>query len=99
MAFDKTGLALQYFGGASAVRVWTYTTADDLATVQGVGYFSDSQLEPADMVMVMVVDSVRYPTATLESAHLTVDAAGTATLSTSAATGSGSSALTLRTAA
>ena len=94
MAFDKTGISLQYFGGGSGVRVWTYTTTDSLDDIQVAGYFADSEVGPADIVMVSSVDDVRYPTASNGAAHLTVDSAGTASLTTAAAND-----LALRTAA
>ena len=85
MAFDRKGFSLQYFGGASGVRVWTYTTTDDLNTVTGPGYFlpalgGEVDLRAADLIMYAQVNNVRYPTQITEGATVFVDPAGTATM-------------------
>lgn len=31
-----------YVGGAAGMKIWSYTTADDSATIVGTGYFADA---------------------------------------------------------
>ena len=80
MAFIKENLSLQYWGGGSGVRVWTYTSTDDEPTLLSTAYFAEAGIEPQDIVLLVSLDDVTHPTVNNFTAHVNVDSAGTATI-------------------
>jgi hypothetical protein len=61
MAFDKAGLNLAAASkSGNAPKIWTYKTADTLATVDGAGYFDDGATTNTGMRNSMSVGDLIY---------------------------------------
>lgn len=61
MAFDKAGLAL--IGGSkagNAPQLWTYKTADTIATVNSAGYFDNGATTNTGMRTLMQVGDIIF---------------------------------------
>ena len=65
MAFALSGLQ-QVGPGGSAPRIWTYTSADAIATVNTSGYFNDASKVLTVRDIIFVVDSAT-PTTSIVS--------------------------------
>ena len=59
MAYSKTGLSLIGGGGkaGSAPQIWTYTSADAIATVNTAGYFNSASTLLNVRDIMFIVDS------------------------------------------
>ena len=57
MAFSRDGLSKVGSGTGNAPSLWTYTSADAIATVNTAGYFNDASKELKVRDMIFVVDS------------------------------------------
>ena len=66
MAFTRNNLAQIGSANSNAPRLWTYTSADAIATVNTAGYFNDASDELAVRDIIFVVDS-STPTAHIVS--------------------------------
>ncbi len=62
MAYDQSYLTGPVeLGGGAGLRLWAYTTTDNLATVEGAGYIADATdrgMEVGDVIMVTVVTTL-----------------------------------------
>lgn len=57
MAFSRSGLARVGGGVGENPAIWTYTSADAIATVNTAGYFNDASKELTVRDIIFVVDS------------------------------------------
>jgi len=57
MAFSRNGLSLIGFSAGDAPSVFSYTSADAIATVNTAGYFNDASKELSVRDIIFVVDS------------------------------------------
>lgn len=57
MAFSRDGLSKVGASAGNAPSLWTYTSADAIATVNTAGYFNDASAELKVRDVIFVVDS------------------------------------------
>ncbi len=57
MAFSRTGLSRIGSGAGDAPSLWSYTSADAIATVNTAAYFNDAHKELGIRDVIMVTDS------------------------------------------
>jgi len=62
MAFSISGL-YQVGPGGAGVRLWTYSSADSIATVNSAGYFNDASRRLQVRDIIFVVDTATPGTA------------------------------------
>ena len=57
MAFSRDGLSKLGLGAGNAPSLWSYTSADAIATVNTAAYFNNASKELAVRDVIMVTDS------------------------------------------